>query len=133
MDQYYLMWNYIICIHVLHLYPTDKYSQSIRKTSKHAIKFFGSVICWFNFFSNRGSSDLKRITRVQTQRRRLISVTYFTRRLAENPHRTTEAYLLFFISSFPALLPSFLFLILLLFFFVTFQMLPAELCCQFVV
>ena len=62
-------------------------------------------------------SDLKGITQVQTQRRRLISVSNFTRRLAENPHRTTEAYLLIFFSSFPALFPSILFLKCCCFFF----------------
>ena len=94
--------------------PTDKYSKSIRETNKHAINFFGFVICWFIFFSNRGLSDLKGITQVQTQRRGLISVSNFTRRLAENPHRTTEAYLFF---SFPALFPSILFLKCCCFFF----------------
>ena len=88
----------------------DKYSKSIRKTNKLAIKFFGSVIRWFIFFStvpaswltalHRGSIDLEGKKQVQTQRRRMISVTNFTRRLAENPHWITETYVLFFFLMF---------------------------------
>ena len=36
----------------------DKYSKSIRKTNKNAIKFFGSVIRWFIFFSRVPASWL---------------------------------------------------------------------------
>ena len=95
---------------VHHLDPTDKYrdkySKSIRKTNKLAIKFFGSVIRWFIFFRtvpaswltalHRGSIDLEGKKQVQTQRKTMISVTNFTRRLAENPHWITEIYVLFF-------------------------------------
>ena len=72
--------------------------------------------------------DLNCITQMQTQRRRLISVTNFTRRLAENPHRKTLIGL-----SINCFLVVFLFLIFVAFFVVNFQMLPSELCGQFVV
>ena len=89
---------------------------SERQTSTQ-LTFSALLYVGLFFFSNRGLSDLKGITQVQTQRRRLISVSNFTRRLAENPHRTTEAYLLIFFSSFPALFPSILFLKCCCFFF----------------
>ena len=106
----------IICIHVHNLTPQINTVKVSERQTNTQLNFSALLYVGLFFFSNRGLSDLKGITQVQTQRRRLISVSNFTQRLAENPHRTTEAYLLISFSSFPAIFPIILFLMLFLFF-----------------